>query len=223
MAVLKGTLTDSAGAPISGADVHVYLKDTTTPATLYSDFEMTVQTTNPLVSEADGAYLCYVADGFYDLVFNKTNVTFDASDSVDEMAFDGPAFKIQKAAANGLASLDANTRLTEAANKISDGTNNLHMKIIDIGDWNMDATISVFVTHGLTKSKIRDVQGIIRNDDDTYSIPITPGMDAQADAEIYVINSTQIGISRLAGGYYDNTAYDSTSYNRGWITIWYVE
>ena len=93
MAVLKGTLTDNLGAPISGAEVHVYLKDTTTPATLYSDFEMTVGVSNPLTSEADGAYLCYVADGHYDLHFEKTDVAFDDSDSVDEMAFDGPAFK----------------------------------------------------------------------------------------------------------------------------------
>ncbi len=113
MAVLKGTLTDSAGAPISGASVHVYLQNTTTPAALYSDFEMTVGTTNPLTSEADGAYLCYIADGHYDLVFEKTAVVFDASDSVDEMAFDGVAFKAQKGAASGLASLNSSSKVVE--------------------------------------------------------------------------------------------------------------
>jgi len=29
-------------------------------------------------------------------------------------------------------------------------------------------------------------------------------------------------LTRIGGGLFDSTAFDSTSFNRGYITIWYV-
>ena len=42
-------------------------------------------------------------------------------------------------------------------------------KIIDIGDWNMDATNSVSVSHGISNfKKIRSIEIVIRDDVDTF-------------------------------------------------------
>ena len=85
---------------------------------------------------------------------------------------------------SGIPTLDANSRVVEAANLVwdgvgnrsasptpaantmpvsdatkgllfghSDGTNHIKTNIINIGDWNMDTTISVYIAHGLTLSK----------------------------------------------------------------------
>ena len=35
-------------------------------------------------------------------------------------------------------------------------------------------------------------------------------------------DATNIRLQRIASGYFDNTSFDATSYNRGWITIHYV-
>ena len=40
---------------------------------------------------------------------------------------------------------------------------------------------------------------------------------------ITYINSTIIDLTRVASGVYDGASFDSTSFNRGWITIWYAE
>ena len=35
-------------------------------------------------------------------------------------------------------------------------------------------------------------------------------------------DATNVVLHRLTGGTYDNTFYDSTSYNRGWVVIEYI-
>lgn len=128
--------------------------------------------------------------------------------------------------ASGIPTLDADTRLVEAANKISDGTNAIHFKIIDIGDWNMDTTIAVNINHGLDASKIRAVSAVVRPDSPGTNIyPVTPGpaLDATSDISAEYVSSTFIQFKRRAGGVFDNASFSATSYNRGWITITYVE
>jgi hypothetical protein len=108
----------------------------------------------------------------------------------------------------------------------SDGTNHIKTKIIDIGDWNMDTTDTVLITHGMTLAKIRAVSATIRNDADTSYQPCTTGRVAtvnEIECYIHTISSTTISLSRRGTGVFDSTDYDSTSYNRGWITITYVE
>lgn len=88
-------------------------------------------------------------------------------------------------------------------------------KTIDIGDWDMDTDSSKNVNHGLTLSKIRDVSIMIRQDDTLQSIPlITAG-------SVSLINATLITLFRIAADTFDSPAFDSTSFNRGWITIRY--
>lgn len=105
-----------------------------------------------------------------------------------------------------------------------DAGTNLNLKILNIGDWNMDSTIDVNVAHGLTTSKIIGFQVCIRDDGDTYR-QLLAGPDAAAflpQAYSY-ISSGNVYIRRLPAGAFDNTNYDSTSYNRGWILIWYTD
>ena len=90
----------------------------------------------------------------------------------------------------------------------------------------MDATGQVSVAHGLTLSKIRSVNGIIRNDADTfyYSVSSRDIASETAEVQITYIDATNVVLDRAASpGIFDAVAFDSTSYNRGWITIWYTE
>lgn len=97
-------------------------------------------------------------------------------------------------------------------------------KIIDIGDWNMNTTDYVDIAHGLTQSKIRGVYGVIRNDanDSYYTIPYVSGTYGNAEIGI-LFTSTNIRIARYATGMFDSTSFESTSYNRGWIVVTYID
>jgi len=112
-----------------------------------------------------------------------------------------------------------------AGGGIDAGANGTYMKckVIPIGDWNMDSTTQITVAHGLTLSKIRNVQANIRNDgDDLYmTIKLTFNGAVQGSADTY--DGTSVILNRLSGGAFDSDTFDSTSYNRGYITIWYEE
>lgn len=70
----QDTVLVSGGGALAGASVYVYLKGTTTLATIYSDNGVTTQT-NPLTTSATGFYSFYAADGRYDLSIQKTGYT----------------------------------------------------------------------------------------------------------------------------------------------------
>lgn len=102
----------------------------------------------------------------------------------------------------------------------------IKMKVIEIGDWNMDSTNTVSVAHGLTYANIRDFSVKIRNDAANATYPLDMARDFTftgsnpADG-FYYVGSTTVEMARTIGGFFDSVAYDSTSFNRGWITIWY--
>lgn len=104
-------------------------------------------------------------------------------------------------------------------------TTKLVVKVINIGDWNMNTTQNIAVTHGVTLSKVRSVTALIRNDADTVYSDLN-SRSAPA-GETYgngiQLNSTTVTLNRTTGGYFNNTSYQATSYNRGWITITYTE
>jgi hypothetical protein len=108
----------------------------------------------------------------------------------------------------------------------TDGTNTLKTKVIDIGDWDMVATVSVAIAHGLTITSIRGIEVIIRNDDGIRILPInameSPVTSTMIEGYVSVIGTTLVNLTRITGGVFDGTGYDSTSFNRGWITITYV-
>ncbi len=104
------------------------------------------------------------------------------------------------------------------------GVGTVRKRIIEIGDWDMNSTLSVNIAHGLTMSKIRNVHALIRNDADT-KYTMFPGYIATSGNFIDKISlsSTEITLFRAPSSEFDSTDYDATSFNRGWITIEYVD
>ena len=113
---------------------------------------------------------------------------------------------------------------------ISDGTNIVKTKIIDIGDWNMNfsggGAASVGVAHGLTFSKIRSVSAVVRDDADVNYYLLTPGWintPVEVDGYISSFNTTNIVLNSTSSGKFDSTDFNATAYNRGWVTIIYID
>ena len=100
----------------------------------------------------------------------------------------------------------------------------LRCKVIETGDWNMDTLATLSVDHGLDYTKIRAIRVLVR-DDSGYLRPdgIASALDTSIGPQvfIYTVSATAIGIHRVTGSSFDSTSYDSTAYNRGWVTIWY--
>jgi hypothetical protein len=126
------------------------------------------------------------------------------------------------------------------------GTPNLKIKVLEIGDWDMDTLTLCDVAHGISDyTKIRKVEAIIRNDANTELTPLIYmvhglGTPTSFGGLIRSITGINIRLERISNthaallfpdpsifgidpgtGLFDNTDYDSTSFNRGWITITY--
>lgn len=124
--------------------------------------------------------------------------------------------------------LNSTTRFLRNENTASP----LRASTFEIGEWNMDTTGSVLVTHNISVANIRVVQAVIIDDTSSLSIPVPflplpagtpPPAQADLPIDLYLssTNSTQIQLVRRTGGAFDNnTDYDSASpFNRGWVTI----
>lgn len=72
-------LQDRQGNAIAGVSVYIYDEGTTTPATIYSDNGVTPKA-NPFLSDADGSYDFYAANGVYDFHFVRSGYTFSDAD-----------------------------------------------------------------------------------------------------------------------------------------------
>lgn len=99
----------------------------------------------------------------------------------------------------------------------------LKVKVINIGDWNMDSTASVNVAHGVTLDNIRSVDFVIKDDNSTNRYMSRGSTAADGEMQMWVdsIGATNIVLARLTGGYFDTAAFDATSFNRGYVTIFY--
>ncbi len=93
---------------------------------------------------------------------------------------------------------------------------------LSIGAWNMDTDATKAVAHGVgDATKIRILQVMIIRDDAARWSPLTPGFSSTASGYYDNWDNTNIYLSRLAGGEYDNTNYDAGG-NRGYIDIEYT-
>ena len=94
-------------------------------------------------------------------------------------------------------------------------------KIIDIGDWNMDVDSTVSVSHGISDfKKIRSIEIIIRDDGDNfYTILNAVNTTGAIEGGVGLFDGTNIILTRTSGGLFDATGFDSTSFNRGFITV----
>lgn len=108
----------------------------------------------------------------------------------------------------------------------SGGPNSLKCKIINIGDWDMNNSSNVHIDHGLGNdfNRIRMIKAFIRNDVQDGLVDLERSENNTVATQAGCIgfaNATGIRLYRTDGGLFDSTVYDSTSFNRGWITIWY--
>lgn len=98
----------------------------------------------------------------------------------------------------------------------------LRTKLLEIGDWNMDATDTIAISHALTFSKIRGGKVLIRNDADTTYHTFPAPASLATGIERFSFTASDVEIARAVDGFFDSTAYDSTSFNRGWVIIDYA-
>lgn len=104
----------------------------------------------------------------------------------------------------------------------------LRRKTVDMGDWNMDSTGFLKVSHGLDYSDTwkgtRNVEFTVRNDaDTTYYVDGAFSSEAMLADDIAVsgVTNKKVVMIRREGASFDSSDFDSTSYNRGWVTVWY--
>ncbi len=117
-------------------------------------------------------------------------------------------------------------------NKLADVNGGTLKKKVDIGDWDMNATVILAVTHSIGDwTKIIGVKATIFADDDSSLDPLSqdlfvadnPGaFGTPVITGAYATNATTIVLSRLTGGWYDSVEFDKTSYNRGYVVIEYL-
>ena len=107
---------------------------------------------------------------------------------------------------------------------------NVKMKVVEIGVWNMDSDaykseIKLWTEEVDNTSKIMAVNVMIIGDSDTYSThPLTNGGYCTISYYSVGVNYyTYIQLNRDSSGYFDNTNFNDTSYNRGFITVWYTD
>ena len=104
--------------------------------------------------------------------------------------------------------------------------------IIEIGNWDMDATASLAIDHNLDPSKIIFSIVTVRKDSTIQSgntrYPLnfvwSIGGAVQGWWTVSGTDPTKISMDRLASGYYDTDEFNEVGgYNRGWIFIKHKE
>lgn len=102
----------------------------------------------------------------------------------------------------------------------------LNQKVLSIGDWDMVAdTFKIIPLGGVDFKKVRSVDVIIRDDADStyYHSPRFIGAGDNLQIGVTQITSSGIQIERKTSGAFDGSGYDSTGFNRGFITIVYID
>ncbi len=88
---------------------------------------------------------------------------------------------------------------------------------VQIGDWNMNTLFQITKPHGiigLDLDKVIAVSAMIKNDAATSLVDLT----SHSGGSI-TITSTEIILTRFVGGLFDNSLYEDTPFDRGFITI----
>lgn len=127
------------------------------------------------------------------------------------------------------ASIDKINALDLVVPESASGTPKLNIKRIDIGDWDMDSTASVSIDTGIQRDNMLMIQVMIRPDLNSSYMPLNTVFGAAGtlgggiDYETTDATAMFVKLTRTTAGHFDSTTYDSTTYNRGYITIIYVE
>ena len=107
---------------------------------------------------------------------------------------------------------------------ILDQFNGIHKIIIPIGVWDMDATASITVTHGLDSTKIRNIEGYVISDDLITRYPSGTIDVALGNVQWMIVswNTTTVSLTRRPSGTFDATSFNDTGISRGNLIIDYV-
>jgi hypothetical protein len=126
---------------------------------------------------------------------------------------------------------DGNTATAAEIVKAADGigVSIPRAAIFNIGDWNMDTTSELTVATGISEDKILAAKAMIRPDSPVTGVNypldstgVTGGtVTMQGGVEYW--NSSGVVLNRLTGGFFDGTTFDATSYNRGYVIVWYID
>lgn len=95
-------------------------------------------------------------------------------------------------------------------------------KVINIGDWDMDANPTRTISHGLTALNIRTISAVIRHDEDTFLVDLNMTNNSGTGNNGAYISGTNVVLTRETSGFFDGVSYNATSFNRGWVTIQYT-
>ncbi len=97
-------------------------------------------------------------------------------------------------------------------------------KSVDIGYWNMDGTPSVSKSLGVSRDKVRGVDVIIRSDSNEMFPLVYPHSNEEFSGwwKLCTCSTACIVLSRKADYFFDQSGFNSTSINRGYILVSYV-
>lgn len=99
------------------------------------------------------------------------------------------------------------------------------IKEVAIGFWDMDASISVNVPHGIANvRKIKTVQAYIFNDAGSSQILNLYGEvtgSGSVGGNVYAFSALNVTLVRTTGGIFDDAAYNDGTINRGFMVIQY--
>jgi hypothetical protein len=126
---------------------------------------------------------------------------------------------------------DGNTATAAEIVKAADGigVSIPRAAIFNIGDWNMDTTSELTVATGISEDKILAAKAMIRPDSPVtgvnYPLDSTgvAGGTVTMQGGVEYWNSSGVVLNRLTGGFFDGTTFDATSYNRGYVIVWYID
>ena len=113
----------------------------------------------------------------------------------------------------------------------TDVTAGLKRKVIEIGDWNMEANSNINIAHEISDfKKIRRISAVVRGDADTsyFGLPSYYSTVGLEGLSAFSWNSTNIGLSIEVGGFFNSAAgfsaieLEGTPFNRGWVIIEYL-
>lgn len=101
----------------------------------------------------------------------------------------------------------------------------LRIKLMDIGDWDMNTSGDKTVAHGLNWEKIVAVCAIIANDygSDRRNLEGMVGDPYDGYQGVVTWSNTHIWLRRNNRGAFDNAGYSTIPFNRGVITILYTD
>jgi hypothetical protein len=192
-------------------------------------------TQNYINSGSPGTTILNISSAFYisqilannltvELYFDGTNWRFFDYISKDDVIANATSTTAGIAKLyTDLSASNVDGSVTQAA--VVNALGGLITKVINIGDWNMDANSSTNVAHGLSDFlKIRTVSVMIRRDDDSfiYDLQWVNSTTGITSGSILSINSTNITLQRTDSGAWDSIDFNATSFNRGWVTIQYL-